>query len=59
MQSKEAEKKILKIIDNKEVDLLVGGPPCQGFSIFGKRRFVNTKEFDPKIKNLDIWVFSI
>lgn len=48
LQTKEAEKKILKIIGNRKVDLLVGGPPCQGFSIFGKRRFVNTKKFDPK-----------
>lgn len=28
------------------VDLVVGGPPCQGFSIFGNRRFVNTKSHD-------------
>jgi len=25
------------------VDVVFGGPPCQGFSIFGRRRFVNTK----------------
>jgi len=33
-------------IKNAGVDLVVGGPPCQGFSIFGKRRFVNTKNWD-------------
>ena len=36
-----------ELIGSKEVDLIVGGPPCQGFSIFGKRRFVNTQEYDP------------
>lgn len=34
-------------IGDQEVDLVVGGPPCQGFSVFGNRRFVNTKEYDP------------
>ena len=48
LQTKEAQKKILNLIGNNKVDLLVGGPPCQGFSIFGNRRFVNTKKFDPK-----------
>ena len=33
-------------IRKANVDLIVGGPPCQGFSIFGKRRFVNTKNHD-------------
>lgn len=36
-----------ELIGDKEVDLVVGGPPCQGFSIFGKRRFINTQEYDP------------
>lgn len=35
-------------IKDKEVDLVVGGPPCQGFSVFGKRRFVNTQGYNPK-----------
>ncbi len=41
-----------KVLDKatrgKSVDLVTGGPPCQGFSIFGKRRFVNTKGYEPK-----------
>ena len=36
-----------EIVGDKEVDLIVGGPPCQGFSVFGKRRFINTQEYDP------------
>ena len=45
----ETEKTIMEIIGTKEIDLLVGGPPCQGFSIFGERRFLNTqnREYNP------------
>ena len=32
----------------EEVDLVVGGPPCQGFSVFGKRRFINTQGYNPR-----------
>ena len=38
---------ILDEFKGKEVGIVVGGPPCQGFSMFGKRRFVNTKGYDP------------
>lgn len=36
-----------KVIGSNKIDLIVGGPPCQGFSVFGKRRFINTQEYDP------------
>lgn len=45
--NKVTKKDITKLIGNSEVDLIVGGPPCQGFSIFGKRRFVYTQEYKP------------
>lgn len=49
LSDRRTEKKILDIIGKKEVDLIVGGPPCQGFSIFGERRFLNTqnREYNP------------
>lgn len=37
---------VAKRLKDENVDLVVGGPPCQGFSIFGNRRFVNTKRWD-------------
>ena len=40
------QKMVAKKLKDAKVDLVVGGPPCQGFSIFGKRRFVNTKNHD-------------
>ena len=39
---------IIQLTDNKDIDLVVGGPPCQGFSVFGKRRFINTREYRPR-----------
>ena len=39
---------INSVLKGKEVDLVVGGPPCQGFSIFGKRRFINTQGYEPQ-----------
>ncbi|MEB6118718.1 DNA (cytosine-5-)-methyltransferase [Mammaliicoccus sciuri] len=37
---------ILKLVDNKEIDVIVGGPPCQGFSLAGK--FGRTFMEDPR-----------
>lgn len=42
----ENQKKVAKRLKEENVDLVVGGPPCQGFSIFGNRRFVNTRGHD-------------
>lgn len=33
------EEEIVEMIGDKEVDLIIGGPPCQSFSTVGKRRF--------------------
>ncbi|MGH7013986.1 MAG: DNA cytosine methyltransferase [Stellaceae bacterium] len=37
---------------------VVGGPPCQGFSIFGKRRFVHTKGYEPHTDSRNKLVFA-
>lgn len=53
-----------KIQDNlmkhvpKNVFCIVGGPPCQGFSMFGKRRFIHTKGYNPEEDKRNSLVFS-
>lgn len=39
---------IEQILCGRKIDLVAGGPPCQGFSVFGKRRFVNTQGYEPQ-----------
>lgn len=39
---------IEEILCGSKIDLVAGGPPCQGFSVFGKRRFVNTQGYEPQ-----------
>lgn len=46
LSTEENQKLVADKLREQKVDLVVGGPPCQGFSIFGKRRFVNTKHHD-------------
>jgi DNA (cytosine-5)-methyltransferase 1 len=43
-----ARKSFEKIIDNREIDVVTGGPPCQGFSLANKNR--NKIEDDPRNK---------
>lgn len=40
-------KKIINTLKNKNIDLLVGGPPCQGFSLAGKRNPNDTRNQMP------------
>ncbi len=49
--------KIKKIISGKKVDVIIGGPPCQGFSLTGPRNF-NDKRNKLYLSFLDI-LFSL
>ena len=41
--SKLTNEEVLKLTDNKKIDVIIGGPPCQGFSIAGNigRKFID------------------
>lgn len=58
LSDKVVKKELLAKLEGKKVNVLVGGPPCQGFSIFGKRRFVNTRNYDPKTDPRNKLVFT-
>ena len=58
LSSLENQKIISRQLKKEGVDLIVGGPPCQGFSIFGKRRFVNTRKHDIKSDKRNDLVFA-
>jgi DNA (cytosine-5)-methyltransferase 1 len=47
LSSSGIQESIARKFKDQDVGLVVGGPPCQGFSIFGKRRFINTQEYKP------------
>ncbi|MBN2683453.1 MAG: DNA cytosine methyltransferase, partial [Bacteroidales bacterium] len=42
------QNQIKKAIGNKEVDLIIGGPPCQAYSLVGRARSKNNMEGDPR-----------
>ncbi|MBO9633501.1 MAG: DNA (cytosine-5-)-methyltransferase [Chitinophagaceae bacterium] len=41
-------KQILRYTRQKEVDLIIGGPPCQAYSLVGRARSENNMEGDPR-----------
>ncbi len=45
-------------VASKEPFAVVGGPPCQGFSVFGKRRLARTQGINPRQDPRNSLVFS-
>lgn len=57
-----SDPKVFENIKNRfgdqEIDLIVGGPPCQGFSSFGKRKRINIGGYDPHNDDRNKLVFT-
>lgn len=58
LSKKQNQKKVFEFTKEKKIFCIVGGPPCQGFSIFGKRRFVNSRGYNPHKDERNKLVFS-
>jgi DNA (cytosine-5)-methyltransferase 1 len=53
----EIQRRLIELVDC-EPFVVVGGPPCQGFSIFGKRRLTGSDKVDPRTDPRNRLVFS-
>jgi len=58
LSDKKVYKDIQKKFSGEKIDVLFGGPPCQGFSMYGKRRFIHTKDYDPHIDDRNKLIFT-
>lgn len=45
--NKEIQSKIDKLLGKRKVDLIIGGPPCQAYSLVGRSRSETKMEGDP------------
>jgi DNA (cytosine-5)-methyltransferase 1 len=54
----DVRKELIDTFSKTEVGIIAGGPPCQGFSMYGKRRFINTKGYEPDKDDRNKLVFS-
>lgn len=53
----EVQRSVVEAVTS-EPFVIVGGPPCQGFSVFGKRRLASRQDYDPRADPRNRLVFS-
>ncbi len=47
LSNSDSKEHLIERFIGQNIGIIVGGPPCQGFSVFGKRRFVATRGHNP------------